>query len=291
MSKKAIRSCTNTRWRNLTDNNKKPYLKQQTDDAAAKAHIFANNKHTHEQRKSTQYISNSNTLYDTHILQPLDSVGTPAADNNTCACTLETHGTTSTAATSDDQFISRPLPTSLIQTQPTTNNNEPTATHSNSTACVANLIKVGRGQRNFVADQRFGEIDLHGDYSQHCDDLYATLYGFSDGSVTSDHHMGSYSWLVCLRTPHRTIIVACGGGRISENDNLNAKITSARVEALGLLAGMHFAKRWKGRVEWKIDRTSVIINQSKLSLFPAREWMQQSNRDVLSKDILRKALY
>jgi hypothetical protein len=113
-----------------------------------------------------------------------------------------------------------------------------------------------------------------------CDDPIATLYGFSDGSVSSDHHMGSYSWLLCLRTPHRTIIVACGGGWISENDHLNAKITSARVEALGLLAGMHFAKRWKGRVEWKIDNTSVISTQAKLSWLPAREWMQQYNRDV-----------
>jgi hypothetical protein len=86
--------------------------------------------------------------------------------------------------------------------------------------------------------------------------------------------------MICLRTPNRTAIVGCGGGRISENDNLNAKITSARVEALGLLAGMHFAKNWKGRVEWKIDNTSVITTQDKLSWLPAREWMQQSNRDV-----------
>jgi hypothetical protein len=35
---------------------------------------------------------------------------------------------------------------------------------------------------------------------------------------------------------------------ISENGNLNAKITSARAEALGLLAGMHFAQ--SGRAEW-----------------------------------------
>jgi hypothetical protein len=46
--------------------------------------------------------------------------------------------------------------------------------------------------------------------------------------------------MVCLRTPNRAVIVGCGGGRIFENDNINAKITSARVEALGLLAGMHF---------------------------------------------------
>ena len=66
MSKKYIRSYTNTRWRNLTDSNKKLYLKQQTDDGAAKAQIFANNKLTNEQRKSTQYIFNFDTPYDTH---------------------------------------------------------------------------------------------------------------------------------------------------------------------------------------------------------------------------------
>jgi hypothetical protein len=94
--------------------------------------------------------------------------------------------------------------------------------------------------------------------------------------------MGSYSWVVCLRTLHRTIIAARGGGRIciSENDNLNAKITSARVEALGMLAGMHFAQKWKGRVEWKIDNTSVISTHAKRSWLPARKCMQQSNRGV-----------
>jgi hypothetical protein len=34
------------------------------------------------------------------------------------------------------------------------------------------------------------------------------------------------------------------------------------------------------RVEWKIDNTSVITTQPKLSWLPAREWMQQSNRGV-----------
>ena len=156
MNKKDIRSHTNTRWRNLTDNNKTSYLKQQTDDGAAKARIFANNKLTHERRKCTQYIFNSNTLYDACVLQPLDSVSTPT-DNNTRACALETHGTAFTAATnSDDQFISRPLPTSPSHNQPIPNNEEHAATHTNSTACVDNLIGLGRGQRNFVVDQRFG---------------------------------------------------------------------------------------------------------------------------------------
>jgi hypothetical protein len=136
------------------------------------------------------------------------------------------------------------------------------------------------GGRGFVADQRFGEQDLNEEYSLHCDDPNATLYGFPGGSATSGHHMGSYSWVVCLRTLHRTIIAAGGGGRISENDNLNAKITSARVEALGLLAGMHSAQKWKGRVEWEIDNISVISTQAKLYWLPAREWMQQFNRDV-----------
>jgi hypothetical protein len=68
--------------------------------------------------------------------------------------------------------------------------------------------------------------------------------------------------MACLRTPNRTVIVGSDGGRISENDNLSAKITSARVEAIGLLAGMHFAKNWKGNVEWKIDSTSAINTQA-----------------------------
>ena len=43
---------------------------------------------------------------------------------------------------------------------------------------------------------------------------------------------------------------------------------------------MHFAKNWEGNVEWKTDSTSVISTQAKLSWLPAREWMQQSNRDI-----------
>jgi hypothetical protein len=188
--------------RNLTDNNKTAYLKQQTDDGAAKARIFANNKLTHERRKCTQYTFNSNTLYDACILQPLGSVSTPT-DNNTRVCALGTHGTAFTAATnSDDQFISRPLLTSPSHNQPISNNEEHTATHINSTACVNNLMGLGRGQRNFVVDQRFGEKDLNDECSKHCDDPNATLYGFSDGSATSGHHMGSYSWVVCMRMPH-----------------------------------------------------------------------------------------
>jgi hypothetical protein len=40
MSKKDVRSCTNTRWRNLTDENKKPYLQRQPDDAAFKDELL-----------------------------------------------------------------------------------------------------------------------------------------------------------------------------------------------------------------------------------------------------------
>jgi hypothetical protein len=106
MSKKDVRSFTNTRWRNLTDENKKPYLQLQTDDAAFKARTFANNKRTHEQRKNAQYtFASSNPLYETHILRPLDSISTHR-NNNTWVCTLETSGTPFTVTTNSDyQYI------------------------------------------------------------------------------------------------------------------------------------------------------------------------------------------
>jgi hypothetical protein len=60
---------------------------------------------------------------------------------------------------------------------------------------------LGRGQRIFVADQRFGEIDLHGDYSQHRDDPRMPHYMDSRTDrplhITTWGHM--HGWSACAR--------------------------------------------------------------------------------------------
>jgi hypothetical protein len=58
------------------------------------------------------------------------------------------------------------------------------ATPDNSTTCLANLIGHGRGQRELTTDRRFAELDIDNEYAKYCNDPNATLYGFSDGSVT-----------------------------------------------------------------------------------------------------------
>jgi hypothetical protein len=67
----------------------------------------------------------------------------------------------------------------------------------------------------------------------------------------SDHHVGSYSWLVCLRTPHRTIIAARGSGRIPENDSLNALMQkSPRPELRRSACSLACTLRKGGRAVW-----------------------------------------
>jgi hypothetical protein len=69
-------------------------------------------------------------------------------------------------------------------------------------------------------------------------------------------------------------------GKLKAGNNLNPK---RRGIAMSHRCWVHFARKWKGQVEWKIDNTSVISTQTKLSWLPARKWMQRSNRDVYGK--------
>jgi hypothetical protein len=37
-------------------------------------------------------------------------------------------------------------------------------------------------------------------------------------------------------------------------------LSSTRMEALGLAAGMSYARKWVGKVDWYIDNTAGVIN-------------------------------
>jgi hypothetical protein len=54
----------------------------------------------------------------------------------------------------------------------------------------------------------------------------------------------------------RTIRWKCGGGAALAADNTNVLLSSTRIEALGLAAGMSHARNWEGNkvcIDWYID--------------------------------------
>jgi hypothetical protein len=55
-------------------------------------------------------------------------------------------------------------------------------------------------------------------------------------------------------------VLAGGGGDALASDNTNVMLSSARMEALGLAAGMSYARNWVGKADWHIDNTGVINN-------------------------------
>jgi hypothetical protein len=44
------------------------------------------------------------------------------------------------------------------------------------------------------------------------------------------------------------------------SDNTNVLLSSTWMKALGLAAGMSYARNWVGKVDWYIDNTGVINN-------------------------------
>jgi hypothetical protein len=59
---------------------------------------------------------------------------------------------------------------------------------------------------------------------------------------------------------------ACGGGAALciALDNTNVLLSSNRMEALGLAAGMSYARSWVGKVDWYINNAGVINNFRKI---------------------------
>ena len=57
---------------------------------------------------------------------------------------------------------------------------------------------------------------------------------------------------------------AGGGGAALAAYNTNVLLSSTRMEALGLAAGMSYARNWVGKVDWYIDNMGVINNFRKM---------------------------
>ena len=118
-----------------------------------------------------------------------------------------------------------------------------------------------------------------------------TLYGFSDGSVSPDGNAGGYGWLVATRNSKGELtVLVCGGGAAVASGNLNTIITSTRMEALGVAAGLSFARGWPGNVEWRLDNTSVITQYCTMRRWAANDWTKVNDRDVFGYiDCLRRS--
>ena len=57
-------------------------------------------------------------------------------------------------------------------------------------------------------------------------------------------------------------------------------LSSTRLEALGLAAGLSFARGWTGRVEWRLDNKGVISSWRRLRQAAPSAWAKVNDRDV-----------
>jgi hypothetical protein len=109
------------------------------------------------------------------------------------------------------------------------------------------------------------------------------LDGFSDGSLSGDGNNGGCSWMIALVTDGNIMqgdVLAGGGGAALAADNTNVLLSSTRMEALGLAAGMSYARNWVGKVDWYIGNMGVINNFRKMHRWVANEWSKAGDRDV-----------
>jgi hypothetical protein len=87
--------------------------------------------------------------------------------------------------------------------------------------------------------------------------------------------VGTESWMVAV-VENGTIlkggVLAGGGGAALASDNTNVLLSSTRIEALGLAAGMSYARNWVGKVDWYIDNTGVINNFWRMHRWAANDW-------------------
>jgi len=75
-------------------------------------------------------------------------------------------------------------------------------------------------------------------------------------------------------------ILAGDGGAAIASHATNILLNTTRMEALGLAAGMSYARKWKGKVRWYIDNKGVIENFWKIPHCVANDWSKIGDRDV-----------
>jgi hypothetical protein len=107
--------------------------------------------------------------------------------------------------------------------------------------------------------------------------------GFSGGPLSGGGNNGGYSWMIALVKDGNILqgdVLADGGGAALAADNANVLLSSTRLEALGLAAGMSYARNWVGKVDWFIDNMGVIINFRKMHRWVANDWSKAGDRDA-----------
>ena len=75
-------------------------------------------------------------------------------------------------------------------------------------------------------------------------------------------------------------ILAGGGGAAIASHATNVLLNTTRMEALGLAAGMSYARNWTGRVKWYIDNKGVIENFWRMPSCVANDWCKMGDRDI-----------
>jgi len=129
-----------------------------------------------------------------------------------------------------------------------------------------------------------GEFEQQADrFDRLANDNDVELLGFSDGSLSGDNTNGGYGWLVAIKSPdeaNKLIILAGGGGAALASSTTNVLLNTTRMEALGLAAGMSYARNWKGSVKWYVDNKGVISNFWAMPGSVANDWSKMGDRDV-----------
>ena len=101
---------------------------------------------------------------------------------------------------------------------------------------------------------------------------------YSDGSAK--HTQGSYGWIagVEIGSTKTWKEIARGGGVEKVSDNPARKITSARTEALGVLrAKQYMEKKWPGKIEIRLDNTTVVKRHNELGDNKRKRWNKVDN--------------
>ena len=85
--------------------------------------------------------------------------------------------------------------------------------------------------------------------------------------MSGDRNYGGYSWIVVLRSeryPMGKVVMGGVGGAEAATANGNVLLNTTRMEALGLVAGMSYARGWKGPVKWYLDNNGARRNYRKM---------------------------
>jgi hypothetical protein len=76
------------------------------------------------------------------------------------------------------------------------------------------------------------------------------------------------------------LYAAGGGGAALASSATNVLLNTTRMEALGLAAGMSYARNWKGSVKWYVDNMGAISNFWAMPGSVANDWSDGRPRRV-----------